>query len=249
MRRRSIWPTLVVLACLLFWEFIPRSGNTVVFFPPFSDVALAMGNGIADCTLLFHAGASIWRALLGIACACLLAIPIGVVLGRYQRVYQLVEPIVEFFRPMPSAAVIPVAILFLGIGPGMKVFVVSFGATWPLLVSTIYAVRDTDPILIKTSKTFRLTATEELFSVVLPASLGAILSGFRISVAISLILTVTVEMIAGNDGLGYLILDAERSFAFPLMYAGIVTVGIVGVCISLLVKWLERRLLPGGSIQ
>ncbi|MBK7103333.1 MAG: ABC transporter permease subunit [Flavobacteriales bacterium] len=75
------------------------------------------------------------------------------------------------------------------------------------------------------------------------------LSGFRISVAISLILTVTVEMIAGNDGLGYLILDAERSFAFPLMYAGIVTVGIVGVCISLLVKWLERRLLPGGSIQ
>ena len=249
MRNRKIWSVLVVLGCLLLWEFIPRSGNTVIFFPPFSRVAIALGNGIVDHSILYHAGVSIWRALLGMACACLLAIPIGVVLGRYQSLYRLVEPIVEFFRPMPSAAVIPVAILFLGIGAGMKVFVVSFGATWPLLVSTIYAVRDTDPILIKTSKTFRLTATEELFSVVLPASLGAILSGFRISVAVSLILTVTVEMIAGNDGLGYLILDAERSFAFPMMYAGIMTVGIVGVCISLLVKWIERRLLPGGSSQ
>lgn len=249
MRYSSAWAVVVVGACLMCWEFIPRTGNAAIFFPPFSHVAVALGHGVADQTILYHAGMSIWRSMLGLVCACLLAVPLGVVLGRYTRVYRLVEPIIEFFRPMPSAAVIPVAILFLGIGLGMKVFVVTFGATWPLLVSTIYAVRHTDPILIKTSKTFRLTAAEELFHVVLPAGFGAILSGFRISVAVALILTVTVEMIAGNDGLGYLILDAERSFAFPMMYAGIMTVGIVGVCISLLVKWVERRLLPGGSIQ
>ena len=143
-------------------------------------------------------------------------------MGRSRRIALLLNPIAEILRPIPSAAIIPVAILFLGIDERMKIAVVVFGSTLPILLNTIYGVRSVDLLLIDTGRTFNLSRLAFLRKIVIPAALPSIATGLRISLAISLILTITVEMIAGNSGLGFLILDYERSFRYAGVYAGVV---------------------------
>jgi ABC-type nitrate/sulfonate/bicarbonate transport system permease component len=153
-------------------------------------------------------------------------------MGRSKKINNLLEPLVEMLRPIPSAAIIPVAILFFGIFDSMKIFVISFACVWPILLNTIDGVKSIDRTLIETGMTFNLTKKQFLFKIVLPGASPNIVTGMRISLAISLILAITVEMISGNNGLGFFILDAERSFKYPEMYAGILLIGVIGYLIN-----------------
>jgi NitT/TauT family transport system permease protein/sulfonate transport system permease protein len=125
----------------------------------------------------------------------------------------------------------------------MKLAVIMFGSLWPILINTIHGVRGIDPILIDTGRTFNLSQKKLLTKIIIPGASPSIVTGMRISLAIALILAVTVEMIAGNDGLGFCIIDWERSFRFTEMYAGIFTLGILGYLINFLFMKIESKVM------
>jgi len=197
-------------------------------------VLLTLGEALASGELFTHIAASLSRFLKGYALAAALAVSLGLCLGLWRPLYNLFEPVIELLRPMPSPATIPIAILFLGIGDEMKVAVTAYACSWPILLNTIDGVRGIDPVLIHTAATFRLNAWQRFRKVILPAASPQILTGLRVSLAIALILVTTSEMVISNDGLGFYILDMQRSFEIRRMYAGILAVALVGY----LLNWL-----------
>ena len=155
----------------------------------------------------------------------MVAVPLGLLMGSISFVYRLLEPITEFIRPIPSSAYIPVAILFLGIGNEMKIFIVFLACLFPVLLNTYGGVRGVDPVLVDTGRTFGLSRLSALRQIIFPAVLPNILTGMRISLGIALIVAIVAEMITGNSGIGYYILDMQRTFRVPEMFAGIFTLG------------------------
>lgn len=239
------WQGLSLLAgIILIWELSARL-NLInsIFLPPPTRIIAAFTDAFFSKEVGLAALFTLVRFLSAYTFASIIGIIFGVVMGRSQKIYNLLEPLIEVLRPIPSAAVIPVAILFLGIDERMKLAVIVFGSLWPILLNTIHGVRSVDPLLIDTGRTFNLTRYALLLKIIIPASLPSIATGLRISLAIALILTITVEMIAGNSGLGFLILDYERSFQYPQMYAGIVLIGIIGFTLNAIFVMLEQRWL------
>jgi ABC-type nitrate/sulfonate/bicarbonate transport system permease component len=180
---------------------------------------------------------------LGYIIAVLTAVPIGIVIGRVKSVAAVLDIPIELLRPIPSAVIIPLGLAFLGIGESMKVFVVWFGAFWPMLVFVRQACRHIDPILLETAQVFDTSRFRTLYTVVLPAIVPSILAAARTALAIALLLAVTVEMIAGGapDGLGYFIIDSERSFQRGQMLVGVVILSIFGYLINWIFSIIEKQ--------
>ena len=172
-------------------------------------------------------------------------------MGSVSIIYRLLEPITEFIRPIPASAYIPVAILILGIGNEMKIFVVFLACTFPILLNTYGGVRGIDPVVIDTGRTFGVGPLNALSQITLPAALPSILIGMRISLGTSLIVSIVAEMITGDSGIGYFILDAQRVFRIPDMYAGILTLGLLGYCINFIFLRMEQHFLRwrGTSVE
>jgi ABC-type nitrate/sulfonate/bicarbonate transport system permease component len=147
--------------------------------------------------------------------------------------------LIEFLRPMPSVAIIPVAILLLGIGDSMIVAVTVYASVWPILINTIDGVRRVDATLIDTGRTFGLKRRQILWQIILPGASPYIVTGLRIGLSIALILVTTAEMVAGSKGLGFFILDEERAMNSANMYAGIVLVALLGYLMNRLFLALE----------
>lgn len=231
-----ILPALLIL----IWEMYTYIGNSPVYLPSFTSIILELWDLLSDFSYWSHIGNTIYRFLFGFLISALIAIPVGLLLGWQKYLYKYFEFIIEFFRPLPSASVIPIAILFLGIDDGMKVFVIVFGSFWPILINTIDGVRNIEPQYFKTAKVFKISKIKIIRHIILPTALPQIFSGLKISIAIALILAITVEMIVGGNGIGYFILDAERSFQFKEMYAGVITIGIIGYFINILINQIEK---------
>jgi NitT/TauT family transport system permease protein len=241
---RAVSFTVVLGSVTAVIELLVRAGLLdAVYFPPPTVVLYTLGKMVASMAFWATVAATVGSMLAGFLLAIAIAIPIGTLMGQSQRLRLLLEPIVDSLRPMPSAAVIPVAILLLGLGDVMKAAVIVFGSLWPPILSTMDGIRGVDPVLVDTGRLLGLRGGALLRRVVLPAAMPSVLTGVRISLGIALILTVTTEMIAGSKGLGYLILDAQRSFAFPEMFAGIVALGVIGYALTVGFSYLERRLL------
>jgi ABC-type nitrate/sulfonate/bicarbonate transport system permease component len=233
-----------VLALLVLWEAAVRLEMIAVFgLPAFSSVLAAFAGAVVSGELLATLVPTLQRWAIGYALAIIVGVSIGMLMGYSRMVYRLLEPITEFIRPIPSPAYVPVAILFLGIGDAMKIFVITLAAVFPTMISTYSGVRSIDSVQMGTAKTFGLPRGATVRHVVLPAAAPYIFTGLRVSLAVSLILTVISEMIAGNSGMGYYILFAQRSFLVPEMYAGIITLGILGYTLNRLFLLIERKLL------
>jgi ABC-type nitrate/sulfonate/bicarbonate transport system permease component/SAM-dependent methyltransferase len=242
--RRAAFFILVLGSLAVMAEALVRSGGlSAVFFPPPSLVLVTLLNLIADREFLAAIGASVWGMTIGFGLAILIAIPLGTAMGQWRIARELLDPIVDTLRPMPSAAVIPVAILLFGLGLEMKTAVVVFGSIWPVIINTMDAIRGVDPLLVDSGRMLGLTGNRLLRQVILPAALPGVFTGLRISLGIALILTVTTEMIAGSNGLGYFILDSQRSFLFREMFAGIVALGALGYLMTQGFGLIERRVL------
>jgi NitT/TauT family transport system permease protein len=179
----------------------------------------------------------------GLLLASLAAVTVGILMGAVPVVYDALKMLVEFLRPIPSVAMIPLAILFLGLGTAMRVSVITYAAFWPLLISTIYGVRAVDPVALDTARNFGVPPIEALYRVTLPAALVSIATGLRVSASIALVVTVTTELVAGNSGLGFYVSQMEQANRLPSMYAGILLTGILGFIINLLFSALERRVV------
>jgi ABC-type nitrate/sulfonate/bicarbonate transport system permease component len=252
MRKR--WPGFLLIAVLLLlWEY--ASAEKLIDPVTFPRVSVIFASWVKTMwtsgELLRQLVPSLEPVLAGFGLAVLVPVPLGLLMGTIPLVYRLLEPITEFIRPIPSSAYIPVAILFLGIGNEMKIFVVFLACCFPILLNTYGGVRAVDPVLVDTGRTFGLSKLAALWKIILPAAMPSILTGMRISLGIALIVVVVAEMITGNSGIGYFILDMQRIFRVPEMFAGIFTLGLLGFLINFLFLRLESHFLRwrGTSVE
>ena len=227
---------------LALWETAPRIGLADrVFLPPFSEVAVAWWELLADGQLLDDARASLVRSLSGFGLAVALAVPLGLLIGWYKRVADLLGPLLEVFRNTAALALLPVFVLLLGIGETSKISIVLYACTWPVLLNTISAVRTVDPTLLKLAKSMDLPPWRLFQKVILPASVPAVFTGIRLAGGTAILVLVAAEMVGAKAGLGFLINNSQFNFAIPQMYAGILTVSALGVAFNQFLVALERR--------
>jgi NitT/TauT family transport system permease protein len=229
------------LGCVAVVEVLARLGWLTSYVPPPSVMFVALWDGLIDGDITSQIGVTLSVYFRGLALATVLAVTIGVLMGTYPRVYNALKIIVEFLRPVPSVAMIPLAILFFGLGAEMRISVITYAAFWPLLISTLYGVRAIDPQALDVARNFGVKGTEVLWRVTIPSSLASIASGFRISATIALVVTITTELIAGNSGIGYYISEMEQADRLAPMYAAIVLTGILGYLLNTIYFSLERR--------
>lgn len=183
------------------------------------------------------------RMFYGWVLASLAGVLLGAAIARSGPVRAYLEPLLEYLRPLPAAAIIPPAILFLGLTSKMAVAVISFGALWPVLLGAYHGFRSVDPQLAEMATAMRLGTVSFLWKVALPSALPDIFAGVRVSLAIALILAVVTEMQSAQSGLGFNILMAQRSFRSPELYAGIIVLGVLGLFTNQALIATERRLL------
>ena len=235
---------VLIVVLLLLWEFCSwKRIVDPVSLPRVSLIVSSWLHALGNGSLIEQIWPTLVRICFGMGLAVVVGVPVGLMMGTVSFIYRLLEPITEFIRPIPSSAYIPVAILFLGIGNEMKVFVIFIGCFFPILLNTYGGVRGIDPVLIDTGRTFGVSQLQSLTQIVLPAALPSILTGMRISLGIALIVAVVAEMISGNSGIGYFILDMQRIFRVPEMFAGIFTLGILGYVINFAFLKIEAYLL------
>ncbi|MGV0780518.1 ABC transporter permease [Mycolicibacterium sp. XJ775] len=240
---RLLRPTVVVAAFLGVWEVAPRIGLVdKVFLPPFSEVVSAWFTLLGNGQLAEHVSASLSRALIGLAIAIVVSIPLGVAIAWYRPVAEFLNPILELFRNTAALALLPVFILILGIGETSKVALVIYAASFPILLNTISGVRTVDPLLIKSARSLGLSPVRLFQKVILPAAVPTIFTGLRMAAASSILVLIAAEMVGAKAGLGYLITASQLNFQIPNMYAGIVTIALVGVIFNGIVVAIEGRL-------
>jgi ABC-type nitrate/sulfonate/bicarbonate transport system permease component len=240
----ALLPVLSVAAALGLWELISRTGVIDQRDLP------AMSTSVRALWHLLQSGA-FWHELLltvrgwalGLGVAAVLAVPIGIVLGSSDLAARAFRVPIEFLRPIPSAALIPLLFLTLGTNLKSEVFLASFGAFWPLLVQTMYGVRDVDPVALDTARSFNLGPLERLYRVTLPSTIPYIATGLRISSTVSLILAFTAELFMGIPGLGQAVNIAQAFGLTDQLYALALATGFLGVAIHLVSTAVERRAL------
>jgi sulfonate transport system permease protein len=234
----------VVLALLGLWSLVTAFGLvSPVFLPPVGDILRALVDLAEDGSLARAVIGTGGRMLLGFGLASLVGCGLGLFTGLSLRARAYVEPSLEFLRPLPASAIIPVAVMFLGLTKTMIFSVIVFGSLWPILLATIQGIRSVEPRLFEMARTMELSHRTVIVSIVLPGALPDIFAGLRLAMTVSLILAVVTEMMSGESGLGATILQAARSFRSPELFAGVFMLGAIGFCTSTAMEVAQRYLL------
>lgn len=233
----------VVLVTALV-ELVPRLGIVDRrFLPPASEIFAALFGLLGD--------GKFWQALLdttitwatGLAIAMVLGVGLGMLIGSFPVVREFVASTIEFLRPIPSVALIPLVVLLLGTGRPSTLVLVVYAAFWQVLVQVLYGVADVDPVARDTASTYHFRFLSKGYWVVWPTALPYVVTGFRLAATVSLVLTLTGELIIGTPGLGQQISIAQSSNAVPMMYALIVVAGILGVGVNVMARFVEAKAL------
>jgi ABC-type nitrate/sulfonate/bicarbonate transport system permease component len=232
----------VPILLLVLWGVL-SAGSKTYYFPPLTDIFTAF----KDNWLLSRVGSdvvpSMVRMWLGFGIAAVVGVGGGLLLGLSRRARRGADPILEFLRAIPPPALLPFAILVLGVGNDMKVFIIALVCLFPVLLNTIDGVTGVDPTLRDTTRVYGIGGGDRLWRVMLPAASPQIFAGMRISLSLALILMVISEMVASTNGIGYFVLQSQRTFAIPEMWSGIFLLGILGYVFNAGFILIERRVL------
>jgi NitT/TauT family transport system permease protein len=206
---------------------------------------IAVAGGIVDLLrhgILFkYIVASLFRVTWGCSLAALLAIPLGLMLGWFQRGEMAFYPLIQIFRPISPLAWIPIAILWFGVGDSAAIFLIFVGCFFPMLLIAMSAVRNIPSIYINAGRNFGLSSSEFVTRVLYPAVIPQLLVGLRITLGIAWLVVVAAEMISVNSGLGFLIVDARNAGnRYDLVVAGMVIIGVIGLLLDLAMRSLEN---------
>jgi ABC-type nitrate/sulfonate/bicarbonate transport system permease component len=237
-------PMLAIAAALGIWELVTRTGVLSQ-----KDLS-AMSTTFSELWSLMQTS-SFWIAFghtvegwaIGLGLATVLAVPIGILLGTSDLAGRAFRVPIEFLRPIPSAALIPLLFLTLGTNLRSEIFLATFGAFWPLLVQTMYGVRDVDPVAMETARSFGVGRHERLYRITLPSAVPYIATGLRIASTVALILAFTAELFMGTPGLGQAVNYAESFGLNDQLYALALATGFLGVGIHLVFSAIEKRAL------
>ncbi|RIV39217.1 ABC transporter permease [Micromonospora radicis] len=239
---RFAWEIALPIVVLSYWWLATADGDNP-FFPPASRVLEAFWSNWFDERFVSDFLPSMAR----LGASYLLAVGIGVGAGLLLRLWrplgEIVEPLISFLRSIPSAALLPFAVLLFGIGTNMQVFLITFVCVWPILLNTMDGVADTDPTMLDTARAFRIGHRRRLTRVVLMAAAPRIASGMRVSLSVAVVVMLISEMFASTNGIGYVTIQAQRTFAFADMWSGILMLGLLGYLLNLLFVRAERLVL------
>jgi ABC-type nitrate/sulfonate/bicarbonate transport system permease component len=237
-------PVLSIAAALALWEIVSRTGLISQRDLPAMSTTFSELWSLVQTSEFWIAFARTVRGwAIGLALATVLAVPIGIVLGTSPFTAAAFRVPIEFLRPIPSAALIPLLFLTLGTNIKSEIFLATFGAFWPLLVQTMYGVRDVDPVALETARSFGVGKYERLWRITLPSSVPYIATGLRISSTVSLILAFTAELFMGISGLGQAVNVASSFGLEDQLFALALATGFLGVAIHIVFNAIERRAL------
>jgi len=245
MRPGRVIASILVFALLIAaWQGVCELGwISRVYLPSPYRAALALWRGVSEGTMLQELANTVERMIYGWLLASLLGVALGALIGSSRAARRYLGPTLEFLRPIPASAVIPVAIAFLGLSNSMVLIVIAFGTIWPMLLATVHGFADVEPRLIEVSRALRLSRLGVAWKIALPNALPDILASMRLGLTIALILAVVGEMLASQQGLGLDILLASRAFHAADLFAGVALLGLVGYLSNLLLQVAERRVL------
>jgi sulfonate transport system permease protein len=237
----SVGMLLVLLA--LWWVASHAKWLSPVFVPTPEGMLSSLREGLVAGELAAFTASTVLRMLLGWGLACVVGVALGALIGISATARAWIQPTLEFVRPLPASAVLPLAISIFGLSPSMVLAVVAFGAMWPVLLATVHGFASVHERLREVSEALQLSRAAFVFKVGLPNAMPDILSGMRLAMTVALIVAVVGEMLASQSGLGQAILLAARAFRASELFAGIALLGAIGFLSNALLAVAERRLL------
>jgi ABC-type nitrate/sulfonate/bicarbonate transport system permease component len=240
---RRILLALGLPAVLFTLWWYATAGSTNFYFPPLSDILRTFGKVWTGERLLSDVLPSVVRLTQGYLLAVVIGVGLGLLIGTNRVVRDVLEPVLELFRAIPPPVLVPVIMLFAGIGDTMKVLVIVSGCMWPILLNTVEGVRAVDEVLSDTCRSYGIGGPYRLWHLVLRSASPQIVTGMRQALSIAIILMVISEMFAASNGLGFTIVQFQRSFAIPEMWSGVLLLGLLGFVLSLLFRFAENRVL------
>ncbi len=239
-RLNRIWPPLAVLAAVvaLWWIVVVQSGSLI--FP----TPLQVGRGVLELiengTLWEHIGASLARVATGFLIALVVAVPLGLWMGRVDAAYRTLNPVFQILRPISPIAWIPIAILWFGVGDMSPVFLIFLAAVFPMILQTSAGVHAIESRYLRAAENFGVSRARLFRQVIVPAVLPEILTGMRIGLGVAWLVVVAAEMIVRRSGLGFLIMDARNAGnRYDLVVAAMIIIGLIGLGIDVLMRRLE----------
>ena len=247
---RALRRVAAAVAMLAVWQGIsaivlPRlAPSAATLMPPPLGVVIAFLDLMRSGDLILHILASLRRVLVAFAVAALAGVALGVAIGWWRRFGDLVDPLVEFIRPIPPLAWIPLAIIWFGIGDAQNMFIIFLGAFFPIVVNAIEGVGSVDRPLIWAALTLGGTWSQILREIILPGALPLILTGLRIGLGVGWMALVAAELVAASSGLGFLIEDSRNLLFTERVLLGMVMIGLLGFAMDRLMRLIERRVTP-----
>jgi ABC-type nitrate/sulfonate/bicarbonate transport system permease component len=242
-RARAAGVSLVVPVVLVVLWWTLSAGSTSAFYPSLQTIL----ENFKDTWLFAHVGSDVVPSLLrfglGYLLAAFLGISLGVLLGRLRTLDLAFQPSVQFARSIPATGLVPVSITLMGIGNAPKIWLIGFVCMFPILLNTIDGVRGIERGLEDVGRTFRLTRRQRIFQIQLPSAAPQIFAGMRISLAFAFIMMIVTEMVGATSGIGFVTLNAQQSFQVPLMWSGMLLLGVLGAALNVLFLLVERRVL------
>jgi len=233
-----------VVGFLLIWELTTRTGVLDArYFPPASDVLVRFGEYAIDMAFWRDVGATMSAWAMGLAIAIVAGAVLGFLIGSSRLLERFTHSTIEFLRPIPSVALIPLAVLLFGTKVQSELLLIVYASIWQVLLQTIYGTKDVDPVADMTARSYGLSRWHRIRYVVWPTALPYLMTGIRLAASVALILAITAEMIIQTPGLGKQITLTREGGAATSMYALIVATGLIGVAINLVMRYIERRAL------
>ncbi len=240
------WVSVLSIICLLLvWEAICRNGFvSSLFLPAPTQIIGSLITMIGDGEIGVSLAASLYRILIGFAVGGFIGLAVGLVTGTSALADKIGTPVVNALYPIPKIALLPLFILWLGIGELSKVTIIAMGVFFPVAMNTYSGVKNVDPLLIKVAASFNASWWKTMKSVVLPNALPMIFTGMRLAAGTSLLLLVAAEMIAAQVGIGALILHYGDLMITDRLMAGVIVLSLLGLIFNLLLEWCEKKAVP-----
>lgn len=236
---------LTLALVVILWCVISYGGFVDELFVPSPTAVLQeMISGIKNGSLLLHCGASIRRVMVGWFWSAVIALPCGMLMARSKSFSALIQPLIEFVRYLPVVALVPLTILYLGIGERQKYVIIWLGTFFQLVLMVYDTVSSVDKTLLNVSLTLGANKAQVYFDVILPAALPGLMDDFRLTIGWAWTYLVVAEMIAASSGLGYMILKSQRFLATDVIFMGLIMIGLIGLATDFLLRVLTKLIVP-----
>ena len=237
--KKVLLPVTLISILLGVWSLVVARSGSAIFPTPWK-VVTGTVELIRDGTMFDHIGASLLRVAAGFLIATVVALPLGLWMGRVTVVYTTLNPIFQILRPISPIAWIPIAILWFGIGDTSPIFLIFISSVFPLVVQTATGVHSIEPRFLQAAENFGVPRWKLYLKVIWPAALPQVIVGMRISLGVAWLVVVAAEMIALRSGLGYMIIDARNAGnRYDLVVSGMVVIGLIGLLLDALMRRLE----------